>query len=68
MSKNFSDAEIKDALSQCFDSIDTDKSGQLDSKEVYSVLEEFNKSSCCKDKLTPSQIQSHVQVGDDDDD
>ena len=54
--------ETKQALCECFDVIDTDKSGHLDAKELHSVLSEFNHSSHCHKKMSEDEIKESVKV------
>lgn len=54
--------ELKEFAKAAFDAFDTDKSGQIETKEFEAVLRQFNDSSACKEKLADATIKQTSEV------
>ena len=48
---------LRDFAQEAFAAFDTDKSGQIETKEFEQVLRQFNSSSACKEKLDEAAIK-----------
>lgn len=54
--------KLKVEIKKIFDEFDTDKSGNIESKEFENVLIKYNSSSECKKKLEPAKIKEITAV------